>query len=448
MPDGSILGANGYHPSARLLVRLAPDLKLTVPDRPTRADVAAAVETLSDPLVDFPFAGDAYRAALLAGLLTPLAWHLFDGPAPLFLIDKNVRGAGAGLAADVVGLTLTGRRFPVMSYTNDREELRKKITTLAIESERFVLLDNLAGAVGNDVLDMALTADTWKDRVLGSNKVYDGPLHVVWFGTGNNVQLHADTSRRVCHVRMESTEERPETRSGFKYPDLRQHVRRTRDKLLSAALTLLRGWHVAGRPKHGLTPWGSFEGWSDVVREAVVFAGLSDPGETRMALQTASDRDAAAMAVITAGVIEMDPGGRGLTVADIVARLKETNPAPEWMTDMRVAVEELCGKLDTRQLGYKFRHFARRVFEGRMLDRAGEDRMKGNRWVVRMANEVPRRRLGTSPASPVSPAVASAVAGDAGDAGDVPTAPPNDPSTSSPHPGRLFRGFAEQMLPD
>src|SRR5205085_1640494 len=109
-------------------------------------------------------------------------------------------------------------------------------------------LDNLAGAVGNDVLDAALTADWWKDRLLGGNRGFDGPLHVCWFATGNNVQLRADTARRVCHVRMETADERPETKAGFKYPDLRQHVRANRGPLLSAGLTILRGWVVGGRP--------------------------------------------------------------------------------------------------------------------------------------------------------------------------------------------------------
>ena len=48
--------------------------------------------------------------------------------------------------------------------------MRKKITTLAVEGERLVMLDNLAGAVGNDVLDAALTSDPWKDRLLGGNR--------------------------------------------------------------------------------------------------------------------------------------------------------------------------------------------------------------------------------------------------------------------------------------
>ncbi|HEX4609259.1 MAG TPA: hypothetical protein VH092_13740 [Urbifossiella sp.] len=196
-----------------------------------------------------------------------------------------------------------------MNYTNDREELQKRITALVMEGESLVLLDNLAGAVGNDVLDLALTGDRWKGRILGASRTFDGPLGMTWFGTGNNVQLHADTSRRVCHSRMESADERPELKSNFKYPDLRAHVLDRRQALLSAALTILRGWMAAGRPTHKLPAWGSFEGWSGVVREAVVFAGLSDPGETRQALQSTADRDACAMADILAGLEQLDAAG-------------------------------------------------------------------------------------------------------------------------------------------
>src|SRR5262249_46261183 len=196
--------------------------------------------------------------------------------------------------------------------------------SLAMEGERLVLLDNLAGAVGNDVLDMALTADRWKDRVLGVNKVYDGPLHVTWFGTGNNVQLAADTARRCSHCRMETQDERPELRTGFKHPDLRRHVREHRGQLLSAAITILRGWFAAGKPRHtgkdgkGLAAWGWFEGWSGVVGEAVVYAGLCDPGETRLALQSAADRDAQTMAAMIAALTRFDSTRQGKTAGEII----------------------------------------------------------------------------------------------------------------------------------
>ena len=413
--DGSVLASSGYDPRSRLLVCLPRGLTVGVPDRPTRADVAAAAADLSDVVADFPFQTPGHRAGWFAGLLTPLAWFAFPGPAPLFLVDANVPAAGKGLLADVVALVVAGRRFPVMSYTADREELRKRITTLAAEGDRLVLLDNLAGAVGNDVLDAALTADRWKDRLLGGNRVYDGPLHVCWYATGNNVQLQADTARRVCHVRVETPDERPEMKTGFKYPDLRAQVRAARGRLLSAALTILRGWVVAGRPSHGLTPWGSFEGWSGVVREAVVFAGLPDPGETRLALQSAADRDALAMSALIGVLERMDPGRRGVTAGEITdAVRKPADPTPEWVADLRSAVEELCGRLDSRTLGYRFRHFARRNFDGRMIDRATSVSATNSvRWVVRTVT--PADRPNPSPGSPASPGYRT---GDAGDPGD------------------------------
>ena len=49
--------------------------------------------------------------------------------------------------------------------------------------------------------------------------------------------------------------------------------------------------------------------------------------------------------------------------------------------DVRAAVEELCGKLCGRALGYKFRHFARRNFSGKMIDKASTAQGK-NRWAV------------------------------------------------------------------
>jgi hypothetical protein len=311
LPGGSMLVTNGYDAGTGLMVCIPSGLVLSVSEAPNRDDVAAAVAVLNDVLSDFPFERPEHRSAWFAGLLSPLTWFAFSGPAPMLLIDANIRAAGKGLLADVLAFILTGRRFPVMSYTSDREEMRKRITSVAMEGEHMVLLDNLAGAIGNDVFDAALTTDRWKDRVLGVNKVYDGPLNVCWYATGNNVELRADTSRRCSHCRLQSDLERPELRSDLRYPELRAHVRANRGRLLSAALTIAKGWYTAGCPKHDLKPWGSFEGWSSVVREIVVFAGLRDPGEAREALQSSADRDAESVGAFIAALEQMDTNRRG-----------------------------------------------------------------------------------------------------------------------------------------
>src|SRR5262249_31146303 len=146
---------------------------------------------------------------------------------------------------------------------------------------------------------------------------YDGPLSVCWLTTGNNLSIVGDTHRRLSHVRLESKWEHPEERSGFRYPDLRAAVLEKRSELLSAALTILRAFVVAGRPDMKLLPWGSFEGWSDLVRSAVVFAGMKDPGGARMAMRAASCPETEAIAALYAGIIHLDKGG-GVSVADLI----------------------------------------------------------------------------------------------------------------------------------
>ena len=448
LPDGSILKTPGYHAASKLFVSIPAGLKLTIPDNPTCADVKASLKVLFDPLDDFPFETPAHRSAWLAGLFTPLARFAFEGPAPWFLIDGNVRAIGKGLLVDAIGLIITGRRFSTMAYTNDPAELRKKITMIAMEGRQFVLFDNLAGPVGNEVLDAALTATDWTDRILGGNRQYDGPLNVTWYGTGNNVQLQADTSRRVCHIRLESEDEKPETKSGFKYPNLREHVLSQRGPLLSAALTILRAWYVAGKPSQNLPAWGSYEGWS-MIRDVIVFAGLADPGETRLALQSNSDRDATAMETILRGMLQLDESNRGLTAAEIIGKLKDPQGSRlEWMLEMRSAVEELCGRLNSSDLSYKLRSFKGRNFAGMMLDVAGE-KNGSKRWLVRRLDSKAKPRTGdTGDKGDVSPRTATEAKRQTGDTGHPGDISPHAATVRSSQPSFGSMDWKSQMLPD
>src|SRR5262249_53126029 len=155
-------------------------------------------------------------------------------------------------------------------------------------------------------------------RLLGVNRMAEGPLYMSWYATGNNVAIAADTARRVCHVRLESPEERPEERQGFRHPHLLNWVGEQRARLLTAALTILRGYCAAGRPDQGLPAWGSFEGWSALVRSAIVWVNMPDPGETRLLLQEQADVAGESMGVILACLEKLDPEQQGKTAAEII----------------------------------------------------------------------------------------------------------------------------------
>src|SRR5262249_58812975 len=111
-------------------------------DRPLRSDAFDARDAILEVVVDFPFERPVHQAAWLAALLTPLARFAFIGPAPLFLVDSNTRGAGKGLLLDCISRIATGERFTIAAYTSDEDELRKRITSLALAGDRLGLFHN------------------------------------------------------------------------------------------------------------------------------------------------------------------------------------------------------------------------------------------------------------------------------------------------------------------
>jgi hypothetical protein len=381
-PDGTLLLTPGYDAATGLLLEPKGELP-AIPESPRKDQAIAARDALFEVVCDFPLQKPAHKASWLAAVLTPLARFAFAGPAPLFLVEASCRGAGKGLLLNCSSQIIRGDNFTVATYTQDEDELRKPITALALAGDRLVLFDNLDGKFGNATLDAALTTTSWKDRLLGVNRVIEAPLYMTWFATGNNVAVGADTSRRICPIRLETEFERPEERKGFRFPNLIEYVNENRDRLLGAALTILRAFCVAGRPDQDLPPWGSFEGWSALVRGAVVWVGMPDPAEARVQLQEQSDTTAESMSMLLENWEKMDPERSGLTTAELIGTLYEkgTHAPPAWHAEMRAAIDGLVGRGDATRLGYKLRSFRRRIFTGRYIDHAGSER-RAIRWAA------------------------------------------------------------------
>ena len=69
--------------------------------------------------------------------------------------------------------------------------------------------------------------------------------------------------------------ERPETRKFKRKVD--EVAREHRGELVAAALTVLRGWQVAGGSLIGIEPMGSFEEWSHRIRCPLLWLDRDDP---------------------------------------------------------------------------------------------------------------------------------------------------------------------------
>jgi hypothetical protein len=388
LADGTILQTPGYDPRSGLYYSPAIDFPL-VPEQPTRLEVEQAKVLLLEIVTDFPFQTPAHRAAWFAAILTPGARHAIDGPCPLFAIDANVRGSGKTMLCDSIGIVYTGRLLARTGAPKDDEEARKKITSIALSAEPHVLVDNVTGSFGSSAIDAALTATTWSDRILGKSQMTGAvPLATIWFVTGNNMVFVGDTPRRTLPIRLESNLEKPEEREGFRHPNLLAWVRKERGRLAVAALTILKGYISAGRPDQKLKSWGSFEEWSRLVRHAVVWCGLEDPGATRPEFVEASDSRAQQLRLLLAGWDQADPKRHGMTAEQAVNRATEAGC--ELLREVFAHLGTPDKPVSSRSLGMKLHHFKGRVCAGRRFVRF-DDTSRGAIWKVEKAGEAAGR---------------------------------------------------------
>ena len=390
-PDGTLLLQPGYDAQTGLLLLSNDNLTISVPDAPTPKQVWQAVTLLLDLLRDFPFANaPLHKSVWLSFLLTALSRHAIDGPAPLTLFDGTHPGAGKSLLCSIACLLVTGEDIPVSVEHKDGAEMRKSLTSTALAGDPFVVIDNVNGTLSSPALNAALTGTVWNERKIGTNEKAKRPLYTTFAATGNNVVLGKEMSRRVLRVYLRSDQANPEdrARSGFKYSNLRQYVKDNRGKLLSAALTILRGYCAAGRPDMRLRSLGSFEAWSDLVRNAIVWADkrLPDPGDSRDEIRRACDPETTNdLPVLLEGIRKLDNKHQGLLVSDIIEQAQYQQSSCKELWDVlkrnwpgKSAAEPING----RALGMKLHHIQDSVIGNMTLKKTNGADSRVARWKV------------------------------------------------------------------
>jgi putative DNA primase/helicase len=339
----------------------------------------------------FPFEGDGDRAAWLAGALTPIGWALFDGPSPGILVDAPARDVGKTSLASLGCLIATGCPPARRSWPLLEEEQAKVLTTIAGGGGAVALLDNVRGSLGGAALDAYLTSGGalggYVGRALGTNSDIEADRVPMLWVTGNNVQLHADTVRRLLSVRLVWKGARPAgERQGL--PPLPTAA--GAPALWALAATILRAWVLAGRPVAKLPAMGSFEAWSASVRAAVQWVSKLDPCASRARLQHV-DREQLEHAAVVAALRGVFDVGQAWTVRDVVQRV--TPPATGGLgsaaQDLRDALLELGaarkgGDVDAVLLGHRLRRLADAPDpKGYAIVRANLDRKGVASWQIK-----------------------------------------------------------------
>lgn len=371
--DGSILDLPGYDAQTGLLFDPQDVRFPALPRDPDRDMALRALAYLKDLISTFPFVTEGDRAVALSAILTALIRRSLP-TAPLHGFNAPTAGTGKSMLVDLASQIATARPAPVIAQGKSEEEMEKRLGAALIAGDVLIAIDNCEEPLGGELLCQTMTQTSLKVRILGKSVNAEVPSNAAIFATGNNLTFEGDMTRRALRATLDAGVERPELRA-FDSDPLAMVTERRGD-YVSAGLTVLRAFHIAGRPQQR-APLGSFTDWSRWVRDALIWLGEADPCDTMEELRGADPKLEALTSVLEGWreVIGLQPA----TVRDVIERATEQRPQlygraefvhPEFREALlRVAGEG--GAINGRRLGRWIGSHQNRIVGGLRLVNAG-----------------------------------------------------------------------------
>jgi len=276
---GALIVEPGYHAEDSLWLHPDPSLHVPeVPQAPTPDDITHARSLFLDDLfTDFRLVGDADKAHTIAALLLPFARRLIQGNTPLHVVEAPSIGSGKGLLCNLISIVCTGRVADVSTLPAEEEEVRKTLTAELLKAQPIIVIDNAKErkVIDSQALTSALTAVSWRSRILGKTEMIVLPNYAMWMLTGNNPRLSGELCRRAIRIRMDPKQDQAWRRTDFKHDPVTVWATENRSELVHAALVLVQAWIAAGMPL-GKKRLGSFEHWAAVMDGLLDVVGMPD----------------------------------------------------------------------------------------------------------------------------------------------------------------------------
>jgi hypothetical protein len=293
-PDGSVCATPGYDATTGIFFDPGADQFPAMPDIPednAKELAELALLRLMRPMRGYRFDTstknddgswnpdhDTSRAVALSMFLTAVAVHA-TRTRPGYLADAPTFGSGKTMLTELPPMMATGID-PVLLVMPDKErggteELDKQLDSALLASAGYVIFDNVRGDLERFVrLAALLTAARLGVRIFHTQTLVPIDNNFLVQINGNNCSASADMARRLLRSRIDTQQENPD-QLAFDF-DPRAEVLRDRGQMCIDALTILRAYTVAGRPKQNGRAYGSFEEWTGLVRDSLLWLGLPD----------------------------------------------------------------------------------------------------------------------------------------------------------------------------
>jgi hypothetical protein len=279
--DGSICDAPGYDASSRTLY--VPSITFPpIPERPTRTEALAALARLREPFNEFPWKEAASESAFLSHILAEAARLAMDR-CPMYIYDAPMAGTGKSTLQEMAARIVHGTEPALRPWVADEDEIRKSLYACLMAGDRSIWFDNVPDGIKirSSVLEAFLTSAVWKDRKLGESVTSAISNKTVLVASGNNITPVAALARRCLVVRLDANTENLRERV-FRIENPRRYIMEHRAQLLVDALTVIKAYLATAGTVTMPVTLPSFESWSKLAREPLIWMGLADPVVTQL----------------------------------------------------------------------------------------------------------------------------------------------------------------------
>jgi hypothetical protein len=279
--DEVICDQPGYDKGSRVLY--VPNIDYpAIPQTPTKQAAHEALTRLREPFSEFPWKEGASESAFLSHVLAEAARLALDH-CPMYVYDAPMAGTGKSTLQEMAARIVHGAEPALRPWVADEDELRKALYACLMAGDRSIWFDNIPDGVKirSAVLETFLTATVWKDRKLGESFTSAIPNKTVLVASGNNVTPVGALARRSIVVRLDANTDNLRERV-FKIPNPRRYVMEHRAQMLVDALTIIKAYINAGGQAGMPVSLPSFESWSRLARDPLIWLGMDDPVITQL----------------------------------------------------------------------------------------------------------------------------------------------------------------------
>jgi len=379
--DGSLMNTAGYDISTGMF-GMFDAAQFAIPEKPSRMQAETALALLEDLLAEFRFAKDSDKAAALSAILAATIRPSL-ALAPMFHVRAHAVGSGKSYLCELITAFATPQRGTPTTFPADDEECRKLLLAELLRAPAVIEFDNLTSdLIAHKSLCTALTSELISGRILGVSKTAAVSTRALFLSSGNNVGPVQDMARRCITISLDPAVEIPAART-FNRPDLIHELIQERERYVSAVLTIIRAWIVAGKPPTSCKSLASYGEWSDLCRQPLLWLGCVDPTSSVFkALAEDPDRETLAR-LLEAWYTEF-----GKTPTMIREAMNAINQLRE--CELREVLQDIAserGEINRRKLGWWFKRHAGRVVNGLRLVRCSGN-SSAEKWRVESVSPV------------------------------------------------------------